>query len=352
MNDPITDLMQATPNWITGILRKRGCLSNGRVISVRKRSWTTITSIVSHLKLDYSAGTSASPPMRLFLKISRPEARLGGGKGEVEFYTKIANAMDDPPSPRCFDAAYSPETGQYHVLLEDVTHTHFRAGPSLLASERLCGPVIDCLGRFHAFWWEHPRLGKDVGEVPTHKSLGDYVSEIERILPGFLGQAGDRLQVDVRTLLRQAFSSLPGLWKRLGEGKGITLTHGDAHLANFLYPHNPRKDSVRMIDWQFCNVGLGANDLAFMIAPHWAPNRRRSLSGRFIRRYHRELVKRGVENYSWDDCWYDYRVSVIDNLYLPVWQWKARMPLDIWWPNLKRVVRAFKDLRCAELLQS
>jgi len=87
----------------------------------------------------------------LILKISRPEAKLGGGKGEVEFYAKIYDAMDDPPAPRCFDAAYSPETGQYHVLLEDLTHTHFRAGPSLLASERLCGLIIDCLARFHAF---------------------------------------------------------------------------------------------------------------------------------------------------------------------------------------------------------
>jgi len=219
MNDPITDPVQATPDWITGIFRKRGYLNYGRVIRARRRSRTTLTSVVSHLTLDCS-DAYASPPMRLFLKISRPEATLGGGKGEVEFYTKIANAMDDPPTPRCFDAAYSFETGQYHVLLEDLTHTHFRAGPSLLASERICGPIIDCLARFHAFWWEHPRLGRDIGEVLTRKSLGDYVSEIERILPGFLRKTGDRLRVDVRTLLQQALLSLPDLWKCLGEGKG------------------------------------------------------------------------------------------------------------------------------------
>jgi len=68
MNDPITDPVQATPDWITGILRKRGYLSNGRVMRVRKRSRTTITSIVSHLTLDCSADASASPPMRLFFE--------------------------------------------------------------------------------------------------------------------------------------------------------------------------------------------------------------------------------------------------------------------------------------------
>lgn len=268
MNDLITDLVQATPDWITGILKKSGCLKNGSVIRVRKRSWTTITSIVSHLYLDYSEDASASSPSRLLLKISRPEATLGGGKREVEFFNKVAKAMGDPPSPRCYDATYSPGTNRYHILLEDLADTHFQAGISLLASGQRCRPVMDCLARFHAFWWEHPRLGKDIDEVPTARSLRDYAIEIEGILPGFIGQAGDLIPIDTRRLLQKAVSSLPRLWKRLGEGRGITLTHGDAHLANFLYPRNLRKGPVRMIDWQFWNVGLGANDLAFMIAPH------------------------------------------------------------------------------------
>lgn len=351
MDNPITEPVQATPSWLTMVLEERGCLNRGRVIEVHKSSRSTITSIISRLELTYSSDASGSAPSQLFMKTSRLDAPLGSGKKEVEFYRHIAPLMVDPPSVRCYSAVYSPETGQSQILLDDLSGTHFQAGSSQLTSVLHYEPVIDCLARFHAFWWEHPRLGKDVSEIPTEESLRDYVSNIQKLLPSFFQSVTDRLSGSMCKLFYKAASSLPALWRHLSERRSFTLIHGDAHLQNFLYPVEPEKHKVYIIDWDFWNVSLGANDLAFMIALHWSPDKRRSLERSLIAKYHDELLKHGVRSYEWDDCWQDYRISVIHNLFTPVWQWSAHLSENIWWHNMERVMSAFQDLECTELLE-
>jgi hypothetical protein len=43
--------------------------------------------------------------------------------------------MNDPPSVACYDAAFSPDTGKSHLLLADLSKTHFETdGRSLRLS--------------------------------------------------------------------------------------------------------------------------------------------------------------------------------------------------------------------------
>lgn len=352
MDDLITDGDQITPDWLTRVLQKEGCINQAEVIMVQKSSWSTTTSIISRLELSYSDDAPKSAPSQLFLKISKPDVSSRFGKKEVRFYNTIADAMIDSPLVRCYDAVYSPKTGKSHLLLDDLSETHFQAEFPLPPCKPQCEQVIDCLAGFHAFWWEHPRLGKDIGELPTENSIRNYIVDIEKTLPGFMDFLGDRLSIYRRRLYKRALSSLSSLLRHLTEGKNLTLSHGDAGLKNFLYPYNPDKDKVRIIDWQFWNINVGVNDLAFMIALQWYPERRRSMEGDLLRRYHDELLQHGVEGYGWDDCWYDYRVMVIHNLFTPVWQWSAKLRPGIWWPNLESIVLAFQDLEGAELFEN
>ena len=52
--------------------------------------------------------------------------------------------------------------------------------------------------------------------------------------------------------------------------------------------------------------------------------------------YHAALVAGGVEGYSWEDCWRDYRITVIRELFVPVWQWSSGMQAGVWWLKLKK----------------
>lgn len=104
------------------------------------------------------------------------------------------------------------------------------------------------------------------------------------------------------------------------------------------------------IDWQFWHPTVCGTDLAFMITTEWEPSVRRQLEETLLRRYHETLRQRGVQGYSWDDCWADYRLSIIlVSIFIPVW----RHSIFKWEPDLTTIERgmaAFEDSRCAELL--
>ena len=70
-----------------------------------------------------------------------------------------------------------------------------------------------------------------------------------------------------------------------------------------------------------------------------------------IRHYHSSLLSFGVEGYAWEDCWLDYRRSVISHMFTPVFQWAGgQIPATVWWHNFERISEAYKDLNCADLL--
>jgi hypothetical protein len=349
---PITEPEQATPSWLTDVLRADGCLDRGTVLEVRRSSRTTATATVHYLQPAYSPEAPASAPSRLFLKISRPDAPLGDTAREAEFYTQVAAAMPDPPSVRCYEAAFWPESGRAHILLEDLSASHvpFDESWSGPVGSMYCKLLIERLAAFHAFWWNHPKLG-EIDELPTDTSLNEYARSIARTLPGFLDEVGEELPTDGPRLLERAAASLPGLWLDSARCSGVTATHGDAHMRNALYPKEPQRHLVHLIDWQFWNIGLGPNDLAFMIALHADRTTRRATEMPLTRCYHQKLQQSGVHDYGWEQCWHDYRVSVVHNLFTPMWQWSAGLRRSFWQPGLDRILRAFEDLKCRELLQ-
>jgi hypothetical protein len=105
-----------------------------------------------------------------------------------------------------------------------------------------------------------------------------------------------------------------------------------------------------LIDWQLWHIDVGARDLAFFMALHWYPKRRRELESSLIHRYHEALVAHGVSNYSLDDLWLDYRRGVIRNLTNPIFFWKRGMNPEYWWDRLECALAAYDDLACDELL--
>ena len=69
-----------------------------------------------------------------------------------------------------------------------------------------------------------------------------------------------------------------------------------------------------------------------------------------LQHYHQTLLSYHVKDYSWEDCWLDYRHSVITQLLTPIFQWAGnRIPATVWWNNFERIAEAYKDLSCDEL---
>jgi hypothetical protein len=355
MENLITTPEQVTPEWLTGVLGGNGFLKHGKVVSVQNRLTKTLPlSVVSRLEVGYSPDAPASAPSQLFLKFSRPDlpqassSELNGK--EVEFYRTIAGEMGGPHLVRCYDAAFSSESGRSHLLLDDLSDTHFQPESPLPPPKLYCELSMECMAHLHAFWWEHPQLGKSIGKLFNERELSDFVGEVEKNVVSFIAFLGDRLSVERRKIYGRLLASKYKVWGRLTEVAGLTVTHGDAHWWNLLYPRDPDRHRVCLFDWQLWHVDVGTRDLAFMVALGGYSERMAAMEQNLIRRYHDSLIARGVGNYTWDDCWNDYRWSALRNLNVPVIQWSQGRSAGLWWGNLERAMLAYEELRCYELL--
>jgi thiamine kinase-like enzyme len=327
MPDVITKLEQVTPEWLTQVLHENGYLPEGSVTAVRPRTSRSGFSTIVLLELCYSENAPSCAPARMILKLAGAGS-LSTGKEEVEFYTQIAPAMPDPPVLRCYEATHSEEAGRSHLLLEDLSETHVAHPPSMLPPSRAhAEQIVDALARVHAFWWNHPRLGRDVGTVPAAPSLEAEMAQNARRFRAFADFLGDRLSTARRGVYERVLASLlPIQLRRIAGGKNLTLIHDDPHSGNFLHPRDPGRHRLRIIDWKGWRIAAGASDMAHMMAVFWFPERRARLEDKLLRQYHRRLLEHGVQGYDWESCWSDYRLAVIGYLFYPVWQWSTEHP--------------------------
>ena len=97
-------------------------------------------------------------------------------------------------------------------------------------------------------------------------------------------------------------------------------------------------------------MDVAADDLAYMLAMHWYPNRRLRMEQPLLDRYHAELLANGVRGYDRAALAEDYRLAVLWQTTTPIWQAMSNIPPLIWWNNLERIFLAVDDLNCQELL--
>ena len=348
----ITNLRDVNPQWLTDVLRRAGVLRGGSVTDIATEVGSTSFCTTARLRVTYSP--HAAGPARLFLKFSLPAHPVSTPESgaEVLFYREVAPRMAGPLA-RCFDAEFSVEHHRLHVLLEDLSDTHFSEPPSQLPPARdQCFGIVDAVAVLHAAWWERPPW-EVLGSGPPDQAVIDArIADVRTRTERFVDYLADRLSPERRAMYRAVLDGLPRLYRRLLEGRAYTVVHDDLHVGNVLYPRNPAAESVRLIDWQTWHMDLGPKDLAHMMALFWFPERRRQLELPLLQRYHERLVAHGVQQYLWNDCWADYRLCVLRKLFHPAWQWDTGHHPNIWWNHLERIWSAFDDLKCAELLDT
>ena len=285
-------------------------------------------STIVPLRVEYSPDAPGEAPPRVILKATRSGLDAGlrsVGEREVAFYNRAAPLMPGGPLARCYDAEYS--SGRFHLLLEDLSETHvvlteWPVPPPVEACER----IANTWAGFHAFWWRHPRLGREIGTFLDDAALGSRGAEYRGRYERFADSLDDRLSPEARAIYARMFDARDRLFTPTRLYATYTLAHGDAHMWNLFYPRDGDASGIRLIDWDAWRVGRGAADLAYMMAVHWFRERRVRLEARLVERYHAGLLAHGVTGYSLDHLWEDYRLSVIGHLAIPVWQQSSGCP--------------------------
>lgn len=157
----------AHAGYLTDALRRSGVLGDGRVCDVvLENSRATILSRIIRLRLSYEGG-AVEAPHSLILKTGLPEradAKWNAGRQEVAFYTQVAAVMTARLAPRCFEGVWDAVANEWHPLLEDLTDSHYIATAwPLPPTMEDCKRIIGARARFHAAWWDDPRLGVSIG---------------------------------------------------------------------------------------------------------------------------------------------------------------------------------------------
>jgi hypothetical protein len=344
----------ADAEHLTEALRRAGALGEGRVCNVvAESSRATIVSRIIRLRLTYD-GAVAAVPNSVILKTGLPdlaEGLLNAGRQEVAFYTQIASAMSAPPVPRCFEALWDEDTKAWHLLLEDLTDSHVIATTwPLPPTFEQCESILRARARFHAAWWDDLRLGASVGNWLDTGGMDHYLQQLAQQFTRFADRVGDLLPRKRRDLYELLLGAAPRLFERYHSHRNVTIVQGDAHVWNCFLPRGGQGDDVRLFDWDSWRIDTASDDLAYMMAMHWYPDRRRQFERPLLDRYHAALVAHGVCGYDRATLDDDYRLSALWQITTPVWQAANNIPPVIWWNNLERILLAVEDLGCRDLL--
>jgi hypothetical protein len=312
----------------------------------------TLMSRIIRLRLTYD-GPADFLPASLIVKTGLPErhgSEWSNMHQEVGFYRDVAPFLPAGLVPRCWEARDADATGPLHLFLEDLTETHALATEwPLPPSDEQCRTLVGSLARLHAAWWDDPRLGVTVGTRFDEAAIDRFVEGVARHFVTFADRLGDELSAERRAFYEALIAAAPTLHKRYRDFRNITLAHGDAHVWNCFLPRN-QADGARWFDWDGWRLRIPTNDLAYMMAVHWHPERRQRLERSLLDRYHTILQQNGIGGYNRSDVQEDYRLSVLWHAATPVFQAGLKLPPVIWWGHFHRIMAAVDDLGCRELL--
>ena len=354
---------EITPEWLTQALRQTGAITKATVESFDLKAigeGAGFMGQLAQLALRYE-GSDAGAPRSLIAKFPSdiPENRGVGNhfrfyERETHFYQEIADEVE-LRTPRCYYSAMDVEADEYVLLLEDLAPA--RVGDQVAG----CSPdeaelAIRHLAKFHATWWESPRLAEiDWMPLVNDPTQVQAVEDAYRdTWDSFLERFGDKLQasmVEIGERLGRNIASIMAY----NSGPPRTIMHGDYRPDNLFFATPEGGDPLAVIDWQIAFRGRGVFDVAYLLSGGLRPEDRKAKEMDILRSYHNILTENGVRDYSFDQCLHDYRLSTVFCLVYPVIGGGSvdmgnERGVALWNGWLERIVAAILDLDAGELM--
>ena len=356
----ITNLDQVTPEWLTSVLTRSGALDKGAVedfdVDTRERELSTN----AKLKLRFSDGSRGDMPKRLFLKMVDIDMEDEFfGPAEVNYYTRDYVELNGAPIVRCYDAAFSEEKQRYHVMMDDLSETHVAGLIGIndnVPTLEYGFALAENLATMHAHLWGKECL-KEIGEtIPSAEVIKRFVNVAKPGVRHILNYCTDQLKSHWPEEMLDLYDKHPrAMMERTQDINGFTLIHGDANPGNILIPIDEYRPlyivDQQPFDWSL-TTWLGVYDLSYAIVHWWEPEIRRKLEKQILRHYHEHLLSHGVQEYSWDQLYEDYRLCAVMSVYVAT-EWCRGGVRDkwipVWLPMLQKSMTAFDDLECNKL---
>ena len=311
---------ELTAAWLTNALRAEGCLPADRSVT----SFTTdpvgegigMLGVLVRVNLDYD-GEAGEAPASLIAKFP---TTVAGNRAvamafrlyerEIRFYLDIEPQVD-VSAPHCYGGEIDPESGDAVLLLEDLgDYTMGDQVVGCTGAEAIT--ILDAVVGLHARFWD-----KTVGDpVLASVPAVDDEFQINGIAGGTaagwdpcMENFGDVVPQAIKDAKDRFVAAVPELHRRMG-ARRQTVIHGDVRLDNMMFGSGPGQRPVVLVDWSLITT-CGLHDVAYLVSQNVTIAERRAHEAEIIEHYHRRLGELGVSDYSLEQCWDDYRLSVL-----------------------------------------
>ena len=191
--------------------------------------------------------------------------------------------------------------------------SHYRLGDQVegcgAAEAELC--MVE-LGELHASFWDdvdRPELDFIPYLHPSYHAdtLRDSASVgWDRTLEIF----GDTVSAHVRATKDRYLAAIPRLQEWMTTPP-LTVAHGDFRMDNLFFGIAPGDAPVAALDWQGCLRAKAVQDLAYFLSGSVPVERRRSHERDLLLIWHHTLCERGVQGYTLEQGWDDYRRAML-----------------------------------------
>ncbi len=353
---------ELTPEWLTHALRQTGTIEDASVKAFEAETIAEGVGLIgqlARLKLQYDR-PEAGGPATLIAKFpaEAEENREIGNllrfyEREVRFYEEIAGEVD-LQTPRCYYSAMDTEADEYVLLLEDLAPA--RVGDQVAGcSGREAELALHHLAKFHATWWESPRLAEmnwiPHANAPIHRSVQE---SYQQAWDPFREKFSDRLPDSILETGERLGMNIYDVQDRLTEPPQ-TIVHGDYRFDNLFFDAPEGAASLTVIDWQIISRGRGLYDVGYFMSQSVEPGARKAIEMESLRTYHGLLQENGVRGYDFDQCLHDYRLATLYCLVYPVivggtLDLSNERGLALATAIIERSVAAILDLDAGELL--
>jgi thiamine kinase-like enzyme len=272
---------------------------------------------------------------------------LGIYEREIRFYREVAPRVRGPVAA-CHLAVHDPREGWFTLVLED-------AAPAV-QGDQIAGCTVEEarlavreLARLHAPVWDDEQLGTAdwLNQPPV---LDEAV--VGQLLGGFIERYDARLSPEHRAVVERFVARLdPWLADRR---RPFSIVHGDYRLDNLLFGEAGSPKPLTVVDWQTVSWGPPLLDASYFLGAGLAVGDRRANEQALVREYYESLRALGVENFSWDMCWEEYRRQAFHGVLMAVIASmlvvRTKRGDDMFMTSLARHAQQILDLQAEELL--
>ena len=344
-----------TPEWLSGVLANNEI--NASVTGFRSSPVGTGQMADNYrLELDYQDKPEGAPDS-LVVKVcstdptSRASGAAGGYVTEVNFYRDLASSLA-VRTPHCYHADISAANDVFVLVMEDLAPAE--QGDQI----RGCSPdearlALQNLAGLHASSWCDAKLdGYSWLSRVTPEVAALFTNILMPATEGFIERYKARLSDEDASVLRH-FANNAERWLT-GRGDRFALVHGDYRLDNLLFGTEAGGAPVAAVDWQTVSLGHAGRDTAYFLGNSLVIEDRIKYEQDLIRGYHEALCAGGVADYTFAECFDDYRYGHFQGPLVTVLGAMAVIQTDrgdeMFMAMCSRACQAIRDLESDQLI--